>query len=501
MEIVAPDHPHPDLADASVAELRARLDAGELSVRRLAEMHLERIAAIDRGGPTLRAVIEVNPDWEEIADRLDAERREGRALGPLHGIPVLVKDNLDTGDRMLTTAGSLALATQPASHDAPAVAGLRRAGMLLLGKTNLSEWANFRSTRSCSGWSGRGRQCRNPHVLDRTPCGSSSGSAVAVAAGLVPVSVGTETDGSIICPSAANGVVGIKPSLGVVSQAGIIPISRSQDSAGAHARSVGDAALLLGALSDAGADFSGALRPEALRGRRLGVLRGPYTGYSEHVDRVHASALAALSELGAELIDPVELATAEKLKTDGRELETMVLQYEFKAGLDAYLAGRPGAGPRSLAEVIRFNEDHAAEEMPYFGQETFEAAQARGDLSSPEYLGALATLRSWAREEGIDATIAAHRLDALIAPARAPSWVIDQLSGDRNLGGCTQPAAVAGYPIITVPMGHAFEALPVGLAFFGLPGSEAALLGMAHAFEQLTRARRAPRFLPSLDLP
>ena len=493
--------PHPELADATVAELRARLDSGELSVRRLAEMHLERIAAIDGAGPTLRAVIEVNPEWEEIADRLDAERRAGRPTGRLHGIPVLVKDNLDTGDRMLTTAGSLALATVPASRDAPAVARLRQAGMLLLGKTNLSEWANFRSTRSCSGWSGRGRQCRNPHVLDHTPCGSSSGSAAAVAAGLASVAVGTETDGSIICPSAVNGVVGIKPGVGVVSQAGIIPIARSQDSAGAHARHVGDAALLLGVLSDGATDFSGALRPDALRGRRLGVLRGPYTGYSEHVDRVHATALEALGELGAELIDPVELATAEKLKADGRELEMLVMKYEFKAGIDAYLATRPGPCPRSLAELIRFNVDHAAEEMPYFGQETFEDAQARGDLTSPEYLNALATVRRWAREEGIDATIAAHRLDALIAPARAPAWVIDPLSGDRNLGGCTQPAAVAGYPIVTVPMGHAFDALPVGLAFFGVPGSEAALLGMAHAFERLTRARRAPRFLPSLDLP
>lgn len=491
--------PHPDLADASIADLGRRLDSGELSVRRLAEMHLERIEAIDQVGPSLRSVIEINPDWEEIADRLDRQRAEGRVRGPLHGIPVFVKDNIDTGDRMMTTAGSLALTGAPAPADAPLVARLRAAGMLLLGKTNLSEWANFRSSRSSGGWSGRGRQCRNPHVLDRSPCGSSSGSAVTVAAGLIPVAVGTETDGSIICPSSANGVVGIKPAVGLVSQDGIIPISRSQDSAGAHARHVRDAALLLGALVDVPTDFTVYLDGSALRGRRLGVLREPYTGYSEHTDRVHEAALLVLRDLGAELID-VEISTTAAMRADERKVETSVLQHEFKAGIDSYLAGRSGVGPRSLADLIRFNQEHAAEEMPYFRQEIFEACQARPGLDSAEYLTTLAASRRLSRADGIDATIDRHRLDALVAPSRPPAWVIDQLNGDRAIGGSTQPAAMAGYPILTVPSGMAFDVLPLGLAFFAKPGSEALLLGMAYAFEQLTKARRAPRFLPTLDL-
>jgi amidase len=491
--------PHPDLADASIADLGRRLDSGELSVRRLAEMHLERIEAIDQVGPSLRSVIEINPDWEEIADRLDRQRAEGRVRGPLHGIPVFVKDNIDTGDRMMTTAGSLALTGAPAPADAPLVARLRAAGMLLLGKTNLSEWANFRSSRSSGGWSGRGRQCRNPHVLDRSPCGSSSGSAVTVAAGLIPVAVGTETDGSIICPSSANGVVGIKPAVGLVSQDGIIPISRSQDSAGAHARHVRDAALLLGALVDVPTDFTVYLDGSALRGRRLGVLREPYTGYSEHTDKVHEAALVVLRDLGAELIE-VEISTTAAMRADERKVETSVLQHEFKAGIDSYLAGRPGVGPRSLADLIRFNQEHAAEEMPYFRQEIFEACQARPGLDSAEYLTTLAASRRLSRADGIDATIDRHRLDALVAPSRPPAWVIDQLNGDRAIGGSTQPAAMAGYPILTVPSGMAFDVLPLGLAFFAKPGSEALLLGMAYAFEQLTKARRAPRFLPTLDL-
>ncbi len=463
-------------------------------------MHLERMAAIDQVGPSLRSVIELNPDWEEIADRLDHERREGRVRGPLHGVPVLVKDNIDTGDRMLTTAGSLALTGAPAPIDAPLVARLRATGMLLLGKTNLSEWANFRSSRSSGGWSARGRQCRNPHVLDRSPCGSSSGSAVAVAAGLTQVAVGTETDGSIICPSSANGVVGIKPAVGLVSQDGIIPISRSQDSAGAHARHVRDAALLLGALVDDPTDFTVHLDTGALRGRRLGVLREPFTGYSEHTDKVHETALLGLRDLGAELIE-VEISTTQAMRADNRKVETAVLQHEFKAGIDSYLAVRPGIGPRSLADLIRFNDEHAAEEMPYFCQEIFEECQARSGLDSAEYLSALATSRRLSRGRGIDATLGRHRLDALVAPSRPPAWVIDQINGDRVLGGSTQPSAMAGYPIVTVPSGMAFDALPLGLAFFAKPGSEALLLGMAFAFEQLTRARRAPHFLPTLDLP
>jgi amidase len=463
-------------------------------------MHLERIAAVDQAGPGLHSVIELNPEWEEIADRLDKERREGRGRGPLHGLPVLVKDNIDTGDRMLTTAGSLALAGAPAPADAPLVARLRAAGMLLLGKTNLSEWANYRSSRSCSGWSGRGRQCRNPHVLDRTPCGSSSGSAVAVAAGLIPVAVGTETDGSIICPSSANGVVGIKPAVGLVSRRGIIPISRSQDSAGPHARNVRDAALLLGALVDHPTDFTSHLDSGILRGRRLGVLREPFTGYSEHADKDYETALVALKDLGAQVIE-AKISTTKAMAAGDRKVENAVLQHEFKAGIDAYLAARPGIGPRSLADLIQFNREHAADEMPYFRQEIFEECQARSGLDSAEYLSALATARRLSREKGIDATLARHRLDALVAPSRPPAWVIDQINGDRAIGGSTQPSAMAGYPIVTVPSGLAFDALPLGLSFFAAPGSEALLLGMAFAFEQLTNARRAPRFLPTLDLP
>ena len=492
---------HAELMDATVAELRSRLDAGEVTVRRLAEMHIERILDLDEKGPHLRAVIELNPDWEELADRLDAERRDGAPLGPLHGIPVFVKDNVDTGDRMLTTAGSLALMDAgPAPRDAPLVTRLREAGALLLGKTNLSEWANFRSTRSSSGWSGRGGQCRNPHVIDRSPAGSSSGSAAAVAAGYAPLAVGTETDGSIISPSASNGVVGIKPGIGVVSRQGVIPISHVQDTAGAHARTVRDAAVLLGVLSDDGLDYTSGLRPDALRGRRIGVLRAPYTGNSEHADQVFDAVLGAFRDLGAELVDPSVVETAMQLRTDGRELETLAMQHEFKAGIEAYLSTRQ-RGPRTLADLVRFNEEHAREEMPYFRQETFEAAHTRGGLDDPEYVKARTTIQRWAREEGIDATLDKLRLDALIAPARGPAWVIDLLTGDRVLGGATQAAAVAGYPIITVPMGMTFDALPLGLALFSRAGGEADLLAMAYAFEQHVEARRAPRFLPTLDLP
>ena len=318
---------------------------------------------------------------------------------------------------------------------------------------------------------------------------------------LRPVAVGTETDGSIICPSSANGVVGIKPGVGLISQSGIIPISRSQDSAGPHARQVGDAALLLSALAGDRADFSIQLDPGALKGRRLGVLREPYMGYSEHADRAHETALLALRDLGAELVDPVEIATARAMRADESRVEKLVLQYEFKAGINAYLAARTGIGPRSLADLIRFNEEHAAQEMPYFRQEIFEECEARGGLDSEEYLRALAASRRLSRQRGIDATLRKHRLDALVAPSRPPAWVVDPINGDRSLGGCTQPSAMAGYPIVTVPAGVAFDALPLGLAFFSRPGTEAALLGMAYAFEQLTHARRAPRFLPTLELP
>jgi amidase len=463
-------------------------------------MHLERINAIDRSGPRLRSIIEINPDWEAIAEALDAELRAGGSRGPLHGIPVLLKDNIDTGDRMLTTAGSLALAAAPAPRDAPLVGRLREAGMLLLGKANLSEWANFRSERSSSGWSARGGQCRNPHVLDRTPCGSSSGSAVAVAAGIAPVAVGTETDGSIICPSAANGVVGIKPAVGVISQAGIIPISRSQDSAGPHARHVRDAALLLGALADDPRDFTTQLDAGALRSRRLGVLREPYAGYNEHADRVYEEGLRILHELGAELVDPAVIATSEEMRAGDAATEYLLMQCEFKEGIESYLTTRPELALKDLGDLIRFNEEHADEEMPYFRQEIFVKALDCPGTESDEYRRAAAACRRLSRTDGIDKTMREGRLDALVAPSHAPAWPIDLINGDPKLGGCTQPSAMAGYPIVTVPAGWAFDVVPLSIAFFARPGSEALLLGMAYAFEAATRARKPPAYQPTLQL-
>lgn len=491
--------PNPELGTASALDLQARLAFGELTARRLAEMYLERIDAIDRTGPALRSVIEVNPDALATADELDWERAQGHARGPLHGLPVIIKDNIDTGDRMLTTAGSLALTAAAAPRDADVVTRLREAGAVLLGKANLSEWANFRSKRSASGWSARGRQTRNPHVLDRTPCGSSSGSAVAVAAGLCVFAVGTETDGSIVCPSSVCGVVGIKPTVGLVSQRGIIPISSSQDTAGPHARSVTDAALLLSSMTIEPHDYVAELEGATLAGKRIGVLRQPYTGYSEHVDEVYERSLAAMRKAGAELIDPIRIETAEELGSSG--VERTILLHEFKAGINAYLATRPDLPVRTLADLIRYNQAHLAEEMPYFRQETFEEAQATAGLEASEYLEALTKARELAREMGIDAAMDKHSLDALVAPTKQPAWVVDQISGDRGLGGSSQLAAVAGYPSVSVPAGWAFDALPVGVSFFGRAHSEATLLRLARAFECALPAWREPRYLKTLELP
>ena len=491
-----PDLPHPELADVTVAELRRRLDSGEVTARRLAEMHLERIAAMNTRGPALRAVIELNPDALEIAGQVEAASNGG---GPLRGIPVLLKDNIDTGDRMLTTAGSLALTGAPAPADAALVARLRAAGAVILGKANLSEWANFRSTRSASGWSGRGRQCRNPHVLDRTPCGSSSGSAVAVAAGLAPLAVGTETDGSITCPSSVNGVVGIKPTVGLISQRGIIPISASQDSAGPHGRTVADAAALLGALTEQPEDYTRHCDPDGLRGARLGVLRKPYCGYSEHTDRLYEAALDAMRAAGAELVDPVALATTDEMRSSGTE--QVVLEHEFKAGLDAYLAGRPGLAVRSLRELVEWNRQHADQEMPYFGQERFEAALATDGLAAEKYVSAAAKARELSRDKGIDAAMREHRLDALVAPTSAPAWVLDAINGDRVLGWSSQPSAMAGYPIISLPMGMVLGSLPVGLSIFGRAYSEAVLIRIAAGLEAVLPRRAAPMYRDRLELP
>ena len=487
--------PHPELAELSAAELSRLLARGEVTSVELVEMSLGRIAALDEG--RTRAVIELNPDALEIARRSDRERRRGRVRGPLHGLPALVKDNIDTGDRMLTTAGSLAMTGAPAARDAPLVAKLRRAGAVLIGKANLSEWANARSYRSASGWSGRGRQTRNPHALDRTPSGSSSGSGAAAAAGFAAITIGTETDGSIVSPSSMCGIVGMKPGVGVVSQSGIVPIAASQDAAGPMVRSVEDAALVLGVIAARAADYRRALRGGALRNKRIGVLREPFTGYSEHTDACYEIALSALKDCGATLVE-VEMPAAKELRT--QRVELTILLHELKDGLGRYLRGRRGLAVKSLADVIRWNRAHATSEMPYFRQEFFEEAQKTRGLGARAYREARDTALRLARTEGIDGTMRKHRLAALVAPSNAPACMIDPVGGDKFLGGSTQPAAVAGYPIITVPAGMAFG-LPLGLSFFAGPGSEARLLGFAYAFEQTANARRVPEFLPSVSLP
>lgn len=496
------------LEEATVADLQEAMRSGRYTARRLAEMYLARIESLDRQGPTLRSMLDLNPDALAIADSMDAERRAGRVRGPLHGIPVVIKDNVATADRMTTTAGSLALEGSVPPRDAFIAARLREAGAVIIGKTNLSEWANFRSTRSSSGWSGRGGQARNPYVLDRSPCGSSSGSGVAVAANLAAVSVGTETDGSIVCPAGANGIVGIKPTMGLVSRSGIIPIAHSQDIAGPMGRTVADAATLLGVLAGpdprdsvtlasrgrAHADYTRFLDPNGLRGARIGVLRKRFTGYSEETDSLFAAAVEAMRRAGATVVDSLEIPHYGEY--DDAEFE--VLLYEFKDDLNRYLAELgPGAPVKSLQEVIRFNERERARSMPYFGQEILEMAQKKGPLTAREYRDALRKTRLAKR--GIDSVLKRHRLDALVAPTGSPSWPIDLINGDHFLGASSTPAAVAGYANISVPMGYAFG-LPVGVSFIGGPWSEPTLIRLAFAYEQATRHRRPPRFLSTVDL-
>jgi len=491
------------LDESTIDALQARMASGEETSRSITQKYLDRIARRDG---RLRSVLETNPDALTQAEALDRERNSGKVRGPLHGIPVLLKDNIATKDRMHTTAGSLALLETTVPADAFLVGRLREAGAVLLGKTQLSEWANFRSTHSSSGWSGRGGQCRNGYALDRSPSGSSSGSAVAVAANLCAVAAGTETDGSIVSPSAASALVGVKPTVGLVSRSGIVPISRSQDTPGPMARTVRDAALLLEVLvgrdpADAATGAKGskfdvryaaALDRGALKGARIGVPRPKYFGYHPATDALAEEALRVLKAEGAILVDPAPIATAAKLE----EPELEVLLHEFKADLETYLSRLGGPGPRTLKALIEWNQAHAETEMPVFGQELFIDAEKKGPLTTPAYRKAREACIRLSRREGIDAVMDRHKLDALVAPTQGPAWFIDWVNGDYSTGGCSTAAAVAGYPHVTVPMGQV-RGLPVGLSFFGRAWSEARLLALAYAYEGATHARRPPTFAAS----
>jgi len=487
------------ILEAGVQAQQQAMRAGKLTAHGLATRYLARIEAIDRAGPRLRAVIETNPDALAIARERDRERKGGKLRGPLHGIPVLLKDNIATGDKMSTTAGSLALDGVRAARDAHLVTQLRNAGAVILGKTNLSEWANMRSVRSTSGWSGRGGQTRNPYALDRNTSGSSSGSAAAMAASLATLAVGTETDGSIVSPSSSCGIVGIKPTLGLVSRSGIIPIAHSQDTAGPMTRSVADAAFLLGAL--AGADpqdsvtaraprvnYAQALRRDGLRGKRLGVARD-FFGSNDGVDALIEKELGVLKEQGAILVD-VTIPNRDKYG----DTELIVLLHEFRPDLEAWLAAyAPHAPVKTMADIIAFNARHARREMPFFGQEHLIAAQSKGGLQAREYIKALANNHRYARDKGLDQVLRDQKLDALVAPTGGPAWLTDYINGDHYGGSFSSPAAVAGYPHITVPAGF-LHGLPVGLSFVGKAWSEPALIGMAYAYEQASRRRRAPTY-------
>lgn len=482
-----------------ITTLQSLMQRGELSSRQLTQFYLDRIEAIDRNGPSLNSIIETNPQAIEIAAALDIERQASGPRGPMHGIPVVLKANIDTADEMETTAGSLALKGHHAPEDAFIVQQLREAGAVILGKANLSEWANFRSSHSSSGWSSIGGQTNNPYDTARNPCGSSSGSAVAVAASLTSVAIGTETNGSIVCPSSVNGIVGIKPTLGLVSRSGIIPIAHSQDTAGPMARTVKDAAILLAALvgNDSSdpltgvfpqsvPDYAAGLSKDALRGRRIGVYRGHSgAGRDARIDKIIENSIATLESLGAEVIDPVEIDT-EGMGSASSE----VLHYEFKADLAAYLEGS-GAPVRSLAEVIEFNDKNAETVMPFFGQESMLEAQAKGPLTDPEYIEALTESKRIA-QNGIDNALADGNLDALIAPTRAAAWLTDHINGDQSMGvSSSSIAAVSGYASITVPAGD-ITGLPIGISFIGTAFSDALLIRMAYAFEQAGYSRKPP---------
>ena len=498
-----------ELEEATLADLQAGYASGRWTSAQVTQLYLDRIAANDRQGPTLRSLLDINPDAVADATARDAERRGGsRRLGPLHGVPVIVKDNCDTHDKMTTTAGSLALEGSIAPQDSTVVARLRAAGAIILAKANLSEWANFRGDHSTSGWSSRGGSVRNPYVLDRNPCGSSSGTGASISANFAAVGIGTETDGSIVCPSNNCGLVGVKPTIGMVSRAGIIPISASQDTAGPMTRTVTDAALLLAAIQGADPrdpatpvargtgllDTASYLKPDALKGARVGVVRKSLTGYDGNTDRVFAAALDVLKDLGAVVLDPADIPHIDDYGAD----EGTVLHYEFKAGINAYLASLgPNARMKTLDDLIRFNEENKDRVLQWFGQQDFLKAAACGPLTDKKYLDARSKCVRLSRKEGMDKVMAQHRLDVLVAPTGGPAWTTDLLNGDHFGGSSSTPCAVAGYPHVTVPMGW-IRALPVGLSFMGPAFTETRLLGYAYAFEQATKQRRAPTFLPVL---
>ncbi len=499
------------LEEATIADLQAAMQAGDLSAADLVDFYLERIEDIDRNGPTLRTILEVNPQARAIAEALDEEREAKGPRGPLHGIPILLKDNIDTHDRLHTTAGSLALMGSTPPQDATVTKRLRDAGAIILAKANLSEWANFRGFRSVSGWSGRGRQGKNPYVLDRSPCTSSSGSASAVAASLVAAALGTETNGSIVCPASVNGVVGIKPTVGLVSQAGVIPIGHSQDVVGPISRTVADAAAVLSALvgpdprdpltaNSPRIDYTQFLKTDALQGKRVGILRNFFLGKAgagEHIDAIAVPAVQKLRDLGATTVDVSLAPQLAKLAQT-----TFVLEFEFKEDLNKYLAARGDPDIHTLADLIAFNDAHAVEEMRFFLQQIFEDSQAIDLVAKrADHDRFLDANRRAMGQDGIDKVMADNKLDALFAPTRNPAWTIDLINGDRSFGASSTPSAIAGYPNINVPAGNAFGELPVGVAFIGRALSEPALIGMAFAFEQATKARKAPKFLPTLDLP
>lgn len=504
--------PAREIEEATIAQLQAAMERGGLRSQDLVNMYLERIRTLDQKGPNVNSVIQINPAARAIAKARDKERKDGHVRGPLHGIPILLKDNIDTGDQMMTTAGSLALVGDPAPQDSTVAARLRAAGAVILGKANLSEWANFRGFSSSSGWSGLGGQTRNPYVLDRNPCGSSSGSAAAVSANFTSVSLGTETDGSIVCPASLNGVVGIKPTVGLTSRAGVIPISHSQDTVGPYGRTVADAAAVLGALTGVDprdpataeseghfhTDYTQFLDPDGLNGARIGVMRNGVTGYSRETDAIYEAAIEAMADAGAVIVDPADLPSMDDLLTDDAEI--IVLIWEFKRDLNAYLATRTGVPIHSLADAIQFNLDHAEQELKWFGQEWFELTELE-IFTEQEYNEALVRSHLLSRDQGIDAALAANDLDALVAPTGSPAWPIDLVNGDHFLGASSFPAAMAGYPIINVTAGNAFGVLPVGISFMGTAFSEPGLIKIASGFEAVTHARRVPRFLPTMPLP